>query len=157
MIATRFVDVGEESAQKMLLWSRCHMEPFSMWHDRRADSPPSFITYHRTNPMPTNRQTTYSIHCWTSACGRQAPPESRGAGGVGLSPCHQLVQQAVFPGYSESVLRTESDFCGRGHIQLANKLIPTILNKCNNLKVNLNNFNNLHNDNNRNNLNKTDT
>ncbi len=33
---------GKESAPKMVLWSRVHMEPFSMWHDRRADSPPSF-------------------------------------------------------------------------------------------------------------------
>jgi hypothetical protein len=68
-------------------------------------------------------------------------------------PRHQLVQPAVSPGYSESVLRTESDFCCRARIQLANQLIPTNLNKCNNLK----NYNKLHNDNNDNNFNKTDT
>jgi hypothetical protein len=83
------------------------------------------------------------------ACGRQARPESGGAGGVGLSPCHQPVQPAVFPGYSESVLRTKSDFCGQARKQPVNQLIPTNLNKCNKVN-NLNNCNNLHNDNNRN-------
>ncbi len=52
----------EESAPNMVLWSGVHMEPFSMWHDRRAVSSPSFIVYHRTNPMPTNWQTTHDIH-----------------------------------------------------------------------------------------------
>jgi hypothetical protein len=109
------------------------------------------------------------IHRRNRACGRQAP-ESDGAGGhgVGLSPCHthtsfidklnrgrqsaschQLVHAAVFPGYSESVLRTVSDFLWA---QLANQLIPTNLNKCNEA-INLNHFNNRHNDNNRNYIN----
>ncbi len=139
----------------MVLLSRVHMEPFSMWYNRRAASPPSFITYHGTNPLPMNWQTTYCIHRQNLASSRQAPPESGGTGDVGLSPCHQLLQTAVFPGCSELVFRTESGSCGWAHIQLTNQLIPTNLNKSSKVN-NLNNFNNLHNDNNHNNLNKTE-
>ncbi len=85
---------GEESAPKMVLCSRAHIEPFSMWDDKRADSPSSCITYHETIPVPTNLQTTYGIHHQNPACSRQAPPESGNAGGVGLSRCHQLVETA---------------------------------------------------------------
>ncbi len=66
---------------------------------------------------------------------------------------------SIFPGYSESVLSTKSDFCSQApsRLQLVNQLIPTNLNKLNKVRVNnLNNHNNLHNDNNSNNLNKTE-
>ena len=44
---------GEESVPNMVL-QRVHMEPFSMWHDRRSNRPPRYITYHGTIPMPTS-------------------------------------------------------------------------------------------------------
>jgi hypothetical protein len=87
--------------------------------------------------------------------GAQAPPEisSGGAGGVRLSPCHQPVQPAVSPGYS-NFLQNWSFVVEpvTARIQLAKQLILTNLNKCNKVN-NLDNFNNLHNDNNCSNLN----
>jgi hypothetical protein len=78
---------------------------------------------------PRIDKNTYGIHRQNQACCRQARQESGGAGGVGLSLYHQLVQPAVFSGNSESVLRTESDFCGQARKQTVNHLIPTNLNK----------------------------
>ncbi len=105
------------------------------------------VSFHVTGPSQCPR--IDKPHRQKPVCGRQARPESGGAGGVGLL-YHLPVQQAVFPGYSELVLRTESDFCGQARKQPVNQLIPTNLTKCN--KVNdLNNCNNLHNDNNSNN------
>jgi hypothetical protein len=94
--------------------------------------------------MPTNWQTTYSIHRQNPACGRQARQESGGAGGVGLSPCHQPVQPAVFPEYYESVLRTEqvvqrgakigprfsSESIYAGNSNLENYLISSLNDNC---------------------------
>ena len=123
--------------------SLCHMEPFSMWHDRRADGPPSFITYHGTIPMPTNWQTTSGIHRRNPACGRQAPRKSGCAGGVGLSRCRLLVQPAVYQGLIQLVWRIKPASCGRAHIQFENQSNPTNLNNPNkyNKYINYNNDN----------------
>lgn len=45
--------------------------------------------------------TTSGIHRRNPACGRRAPRKSGCAGGVELSQCRPLVQQAVYRGYSE--------------------------------------------------------
>ncbi len=123
---------------------------------RQTRRQPSQLHY-ISRDQPNAHELTNHIRHPSPEPGLQSPgtPESGGAGGVGLSPCHQLVHPAALPGYSELVLRTESDFCGRARIQLANQLIPTNLNKCNKVN-NLNIFNKLHNDKNRNNLNKRD-
>ncbi len=73
----------------------------------------------------------------------------------GIVPVLPTGTNGIFPGYSESVLSTESDLCSRARIQFANQSIPTNINKINKVN-NLNNCNSLHNDNNCNNLNKAE-
>jgi hypothetical protein len=74
------------------------------------------LFYYISRDQPNAHELTIHIQHPSPEPGLQAPPESGGAGGVGLSPCHQPVQPAVFPGYSESVLRTKSGSCGRARI-----------------------------------------
>ncbi len=158
------------------------LEQRSHWHGtfhhvaRQTRRQPCKL-YYISRDQPNAHELTNHIRHPSLEPGLRSPgtPESGGAGGVGLSPCHQLIQPAVLPGYSESVLRTGLGFCGRARIQLANQWSqagpcpaeagpcrrrvpdtgpgPTNLNKCNKVN-NLNNFNNLHNYNNCNNLNK---
>ncbi len=114
--------------------------------DGTTDTPTTrFITYHRTIPMPTSWQTTSCIQ--NQACCRWVPRESGCTGGMELSPCPLLVQQAVFHWYSESVWHTEPVSCGQAHIQFKNQWNPSNLDP-------IKKFNNQHNINNYNNHNK---
>jgi hypothetical protein len=110
-----------------------HMQPFSMWLARCADSSTS-IAYHWTIPMPTRWQTTSCNHSLHPACGCLARQDSerRCTGDMELSQCHQRVQQEVFQGYSVLELCIELVSCSRAQIQSKSQLMPTILYHANN-------------------------
>jgi hypothetical protein len=85
----------------MVLW-RVHMEPFSIWHDRHSNRPASL---HITGPSQYPRVDKPHLASRTkpAIAWRPCPRESGCAGGMELSQCRLLVQQAVFQGYSELV------------------------------------------------------